>query len=60
MKIFMKENMGFANEMTLLVLGRTHLFAVYYGWKWAIAMEMGMKEDVDVADEMSLSRSKRN
>ena len=23
-------------------------------------MEMGMKEDVDVADEMSLSRSKRN
>ena len=23
-------------------------------------MEMGMKEDVDVANEMSLSRSKRN
>ena len=23
-------------------------------------MEMGMKEDMDVADEMSLSRSKRN
>ena len=32
-----------------------HLFAVYHGWKSGIAMNIGMKEDMDIADEMLLS-----
>ena len=31
---------------------RTHLFAVYGGWKWRIAMKIGMKGDMGVADKM--------
>ena len=72
----MKEDMGVAKKMTvkfwitraervfLHKARQTLLFAVYHGWKWGIAVKVGMKEDIDVADEMTLanlvSRSMRN
>ena len=61
MEIGMKEEMGVADKMTLLVLrsGRiavncakkltkTHLLAVYCGQKQSIAMEIGMKKKVAI------------
>ena len=51
MNIGMKENMGVV-EHGRVQGARTHLFEIYGGQKWRIAMKIGRKEDMDVADEM--------
>ena len=58
MKIIMKEEIGVTYEMTLSVLGsraKMHIFLISGGWKQRIAMEIGMKEEMSVADKIVFS-----
>ena len=37
-----------AESVILHKARQTLLFAIYHGWKWGIAMKVGMKEDIDI------------